>query len=97
MAAIPASEIAEALRAAGHAESTGTQICTTGFHAVPYGVRVIVTAVIGDDVEGHPDSPAHAEMRTRMALEYKTALEAVGWAVRYGGGGGLTVLRKKEA
>jgi hypothetical protein len=97
MAAIPASEIVEALRAAGHAESTDIRMCTTGFHALPYGVRVIVTAVIGDDVEGHPDSPAHAEMRAQMALEYKTALEAAGWAVRYGGGGGLTVLRQKAA
>jgi hypothetical protein len=77
-----AALVAEALRAAGHSESTGTQVCTTGFFAVSDGAgRVIVIGVLGDDVEGHPESPAHTETRTRMAAAYGKSLEAAGWAV----------------
>ena len=82
-----ATQVAEALRAAGHTESTesrniGMSMVTTGFFAVADSAgRAIVVAVLGDDVEGHPDSPAHTETRTRMAARYKQALEAAGWAV----------------
>ena len=76
------AQVAEALRAAGHTESTGTQVCTTGFFAVSNSAGgVIVIGVLGDDVEGHPESPAHTEARTRMAAAYRKSLEAAGWAV----------------
>lgn len=81
---LTAAQVADTLRAAGHAESAasrnvGISVETTGFCAVQSGLRVIVVPVIGDDMEGHPESPAHAQIMERMAAGYREALEAAGF------------------
>jgi hypothetical protein len=87
MNATSAARVAETLRAAGHAESResrniGIMMMTTGFLAVPAGRGVVVAAILGDDAEGHFDSPAHHAARARMTEGYRQALTAAGWAVR---------------
>jgi hypothetical protein len=81
-----ATQVAEALRAAGHAESTVSEhMASTGFMAFPASpssARVLVTATIGDDVEGHWDSPAHHDAMARLTDGYRQSLEAAGWLVK---------------
>jgi hypothetical protein len=97
------ARIVDALRADGHAESVTSRnvdmaMTTTGFLAVWSGSSVIIAAILGDDTEGHPDSPGVQAALREMTDGYTATLQAAGWAVDVDQfGTGLTVTGRAQA
>jgi hypothetical protein len=88
MTTLTAPMVAEALRAAGHAEAgesrnVGITIATTGFGTYAGGRKVVVCAHLGDDLgqSYNPEAPGAKAAEARMVAEYLTALEAAGFGV----------------